>query len=133
MPLSDLRGRARNHQDDKGTPTMMLDITERICSACPVRRQSQSPLANANVRRKPNRKWATQWARLGNFQTYSMKTAAAGGDGAHHIKPLIARKTVTFSTLTGTIPWTIPWRKNLPIVGPNAGPELNTKWRRGRQ
>ena len=56
---------------------MMLDITERICCACPVRRQSQSPLANANVRRKPNRKWAT----TDHFQIYSMKTTEAGGDG----------------------------------------------------
>jgi hypothetical protein len=59
---------------------MMLDITERICSADPLRRP-QIPLANANVRRKPNRKWATQWAKIHHFRIYSMKTTEAGGDG----------------------------------------------------
>ncbi len=56
---------------------MMLDLTERICSAYPLRRQPQIQLANANVRRKPNRKWAM----LHYFQIYSMKTTEAGGDG----------------------------------------------------
>lgn len=60
---------------------MTLDITERICSACLLRRQPQSPLANANVRRKPNQKWATQWARPHHFHIYSMKTTEFGGDG----------------------------------------------------
>ena len=60
---------------------MMLDITERICSAYPLKRQPQIPLANADVRRKPNRKWATQWAEIHHFRIYSMKTTEAGGDG----------------------------------------------------
>lgn len=81
MPLFDLRGWVHHHQDDQGTPNMMPDIIERICSACPLRRQSQSPLANANVRRKPNQKWATQWARTQYFHIYAMKTKDAGGDG----------------------------------------------------
>lgn len=63
---------------------MMLDITERICSAYPLKRQPQIPLANADVRRQPNRKWATQWAKIHHFQIYSMKTTEAGGDGGRH-------------------------------------------------
>jgi hypothetical protein len=59
----------------------MLNINERICRARPLRGPPQSPLANANVRRKPNRKWARQWARNHYFQIYSMKTTEAGGDG----------------------------------------------------
>jgi hypothetical protein len=59
----------------------MLNINERICSARPLRGPPQSPLANADVRPKPNQKWASQWAQKLFPGFYPMKTTEAGGDG----------------------------------------------------
>jgi hypothetical protein len=79
--LFDLRDQPHNHQGELGTLVMMLDITEHIRSANPLRHRLQSAPANAQVRGKPNRKWARRWAQKLFPGIYPMKTTDVGGAG----------------------------------------------------